>query len=82
MIQDAISLCNATRVEILRQVSAHRSLAWEIDRLFHQPSPPTYGLERTFQEVYKIGAAQAKELVQLLDLYFDSVELVNELRKK
>ena len=82
MIQDAISLREAIRVEILKQTSGNRSLAQKIDDLICQFKLPTFGLKDALQETYKIGDEQAAELVQLLDLYFDVKALVDDLRKK
>ena len=81
MIQDAISLREAVRVEILKQTSGNRSLAQKIDNLICQFRLPTFGLKNALQETYKIGDEQATELVQLLDLYFDAKALVDDLRK-
>ena len=82
MIQDAASLREAIRVEILKQTSRNRSLAQKIDNLICQFKLPTFGLKDTLQETYEIGDEQAAELVQLLDLYFDAKALVDDLRKR
>ena len=82
MIQDAASLREAIRVEILKQTSRNRSLAQKIDNLICQFKLPTFGLKDTLQETCEIGDEQAAELVQLLDLYFDAKALVDDLRKR
>lgn len=82
MIQDAIALRETIRVEILKQTSCNRGLAQRIDDIICQFKLPTFGLKDALQKTYKIGDEQAEELIQLLDLYFDVKELVNDLRKK
>lgn len=82
MIQDAVSLRDAVRVEILKQASGNRSLAEKIDGLICQMALPAFGLKSTLKVTYKISDAQAEALVELLDLYFDVKELINDLRKK
>ncbi len=82
MIQDAISLRDTIRVEILKQASGNRSLAEKIDDLICQMVLPTFGLKSTLKATYKISDAQAEELIALLDLYFDVKEMINDLRKK
>ena len=82
MIQDAISLRETIRVEILKQTSCNRELAQKIDDMICQFKLPTFGLRDALRKTYKIGDEHAEELIQLLDLYFDVKELVNDLRKK
>jgi recombinational DNA repair protein RecR len=82
MIQDAISLRDTIRVEILKQTSVNRSLAQKIDNLICQFKLPTFGLKSVLKSTYKISDEQAEELVELLDLYFDVKELISDLRKK
>ena len=82
MIQDAISLRDTIRVEILKQTSGNRSLAQKIDNLICQMVHPTFGLKSALKSTYKISDKQAEELVELLDLYFDVKEMINDLRKK
>ena len=82
MIQDAISLRDTIRVEILKQASGNRSLAEKIDALICQMVLPTFGLKSTLKATYKISDAQAEELIALLDLYFDVKEMINDLRKR
>lgn len=81
MIQDAISLRDAIRVEILKQTSGNRSLAQKIDNLICQFRLPTFGLKSSLKSEYNISDEQAEELVELLDLYFDVKEMINDLRK-
>ena len=82
MIQDAISLRDTIRVEILKQASSNRSLAHKIDSLICQLNLPTFGLKSSLKSTYRISDEQAEELVKLLDLYFDVKEMINDLRKK
>ena len=82
MIQDAISLRETIRVEILKQTSRNRELAQKIDDMICQFRLPTFGLKDALRKTYKISDAQAEELITLLDLYFDVKEMIDDLRKK
>ena len=82
MIQAAISLRDAIRVEILKQTVGNRSLAEKIETLICQTMLPTFRLKSTFKITYKTSDAQAEELVALLDLYFEVKEIISDLRKR
>ena len=82
MIEQAISLRDSIRVEILKLTSSNRRLSQMVDNAMCQFRFPTFGMKDALVKGYKISEETADELLDLIDLYFDTKDVLSDLRKK